>query len=121
MKDDRLATLTDHPLNYRQDQRGNLNPQLRQLNLKLGAQTAVDFLLNPPAALLVGGTLGLLLKRKFALAALFVGGFVLQQRMARLGATEAKRKREAREIEFERRTLKAQRGDYGKLDVIAFK
>ncbi|QXE90235.1 hypothetical protein KP001_17725 [Geomonas subterranea] len=122
MNSDKLAGLEDLPLNYREDQRGNLDPQVRELNLKLGLQSALEFLLAPPAALLIGGALGLIYKRRYALASLVVGGMVLRQTLSRGTAAEeeevtCKRK----EIEFERRALKAQRGDYGRLEVIAFK
>ncbi|QXE86327.1 hypothetical protein KP003_18525 [Geomonas nitrogeniifigens] len=124
MNSDNLERLADLPLNYREDQRGNLDPQVRELNLKLGLQSALDLLRDPRAALLAGGALALFYKRKYALASLLVGGMVLQRALSRAGAAgggerEAARKR--REIEFERRALKAQRGDYGKLEVIAFK
>lgn len=124
MNSNRLARLTDLPLNYREDQRANLNPQLRQLNLRLGLRSALDFLLNPPAALLVGGAVGLLYKRRYGLASLLVVGLTLQRLLAQTGGSAKDREREARArrgMEFERRTLKAQRGDYGKLDLIAFK
>ncbi|WP_224983797.1 hypothetical protein [Geomonas agri] len=122
MNSDKLARLADLPLNYREDQRGNLNPQVRELTLKLGLQSVLEFLGDPRTALLVGGAFGLLYKRKYALASLVVGGLVLQRALSR-GATgdggEVARQR--REKEFERRALKAQRGDYGHLEVIAFK
>ncbi|MBU5611610.1 hypothetical protein [Geomonas azotofigens] len=124
MNGDKLARLADLPLNYREDQRGNLDPQVRQLNLKLGLQSALDLLGDPSAALLIGGALGLLYKRKYLFASLLVGGVALRRALSRSGAGtgdqgEAARRR--REIEFERRALKAQRGDYGQLEVIAFK
>ncbi|QWV93133.1 hypothetical protein KP004_18505 [Geomonas oryzisoli] len=120
MNRDNLARLADLPLNFREDQRGNLDPQVRELNLKLGLQSALELLRDPKAALLMGGALALLYKRKYALASLLVGGMVLQRALSHAGEEgEAARKR--RETEFERRALKAQRGDYGKLEVIAFK
>ncbi|GFO65813.1 hypothetical protein M1B72_01265 [Geomonas paludis] len=122
MNSDNLAQLADLPLNYREDQRGNLDPQVRQLNLKLGLQSALDLLADPRAALLVGGALGLIYRRRYALASLLVGGLVLQRALSRAGSGEpAEVARQRREREFERRALKAQRGDYGHLEVIAFK
>jgi hypothetical protein len=124
MNSDNLARLADLPLNFRQDQRANLDPQLRQLNLKLGLQSAVKMLLDPPASLLLMGAAGLLYKRRYGLAGLLLGGLVLQQARKRAAVPADVRESEARkrkEIEFERRALKAQRGDYGPLEVIAFR
>ncbi|MBJ6751815.1 hypothetical protein [Geomonas anaerohicana] len=122
MNSDNLAQLADLPLNYRENQRGNLDPQVRQLNLKLGLQSALELLRDPRAALLVGGALGLIYKRRYALASLLVGGLVLQRALANAAGREpAEVARQRREREFERRALKAQRGDYGHLEVIAFK
>ncbi|MBJ6801314.1 hypothetical protein [Geomonas propionica] len=122
MNSDNLARLADLPLNYRRDQRSNLDPQVRQLNLKLGLQSALDLFSDPRAALLVGGALGLIYKRRYGLASLLVGGLVLRRVLSRTGAGERDDvARQRREKEFERRALKAQRGDYGHLEVIAFK
>lgn len=124
MNSDNLARLADLPLNFRQDQRANLNPQLRQLNLKLGLQSALKMLLDPPAALLLVGAAGLLYKRRYGFASLLLGGLVLQQTRSRFAAqadVQESEARKRREIEFERRALKAQRGDYGQLEVIAFR
>lgn len=124
MNSDNLARLADLPLNFRQDQRANLDPQLRQLNLKLGLQAAVNMLLAPPASLLLVGAAGLLYKRRYGLAGLLLGGAVLQQALSGLAVPAGVRESEARrrrEREFERRALKAQRGVYGQLEVIAFR
>ncbi|TSK04628.1 MAG: hypothetical protein FPO08_20180 [Geobacter sp.] len=121
---ERLTEWAERPLNFSEDQRENLDPQLRRLNVRLGAHALLDFVLNPPAYLLLAGAVGLLAKRRFALASILAGGFVLQQALSRVGATGAQERldeRKKREIAFERRTMKAQRGDYGRLDVIAFK
>ncbi|BCG49011.1 hypothetical protein GEOBRER4_n3907 [Citrifermentans bremense] len=119
-----LSRNSDHPLNYAVDQRSSLNPQLRQLNLKLGLETALEVVYDPPATLLLGGTVALLLKRRFALASLCAAGFLLRHTMAKRPQAPKWRllkDRERKEIEFERSVLKAQRGDYGNLEVIAFK
>lgn len=124
MKRDNLAQLADHPLNYEADQAANLAPQLRQLNLKLGLQSALELVSNPPSSLMVAGAVGLLLKRRFGLASLLVAGIVLRQALQVPEAPSARRGKEPRgrrDMEFERRALKAQRGDYGKLEVIPFK
>lgn len=121
---EKLTEWTERPLNFREDQRENLDPQLRRLSVRLGAHALLDFALNPPAYLLLAGAVGLLAKRRFALASLLAGGFVLQQALSRVGATDAREEldeKKRREIAFERRAMKAQRGDYGRLDVIAFK
>lgn len=114
----------DRPLNFREDQKKNLDPQLRRLNVKLGGRALLDFALSPPPYLLLAGALGLLVRRRFALASLLAGGFVLQQALSRVGGSDAQEEQEQRsqrELAFERRAMKAQRGDYGRLDVIAFK
>lgn len=121
---EKLTEWAESPLNYREDQRENLDPQLRRLNVRLGAHALLDLVLNPPAYLLLAGAVGLLAKRRFALASFLAGGFVLQRALSRVGATGAQERLEEkkrREIAFERRAMKSQRGDYGRLDVIAFK
>ncbi|ACH40861.1 hypothetical protein Gbem_3869 [Citrifermentans bemidjiense Bem] len=120
----RLSRNSDEPLNYAVDQQSNLTPQLRRMNLKLGLETALGVVSDPPATLLLGGAVALLLKRRFALASLCAAGFLLRQTITKRPTVPRWRlltARERREIEFERSVLKAQRGDYGNLEVIAFK
>lgn len=120
----KLSRISDEPLNYAVERQSNLTPQLRQLNLKLGLETALELVSDPPATLLLGGTVALLLKRRFALASLCAAGFLLRQTIAKRPARPRWRlltARQRKEIEFERSVLKAQRGDYGNLEVIAFR
>lgn len=120
----KLSRNSDEPLNYAADRQSNLTPQLRQLNLKLGLETALEVVSDPPATLLLGGAVAMLLKRRFALASLCAAGFLLRQTMAKRPPAPKWRlftPGERKEIEFERSVLKAQRGDYGNLEVIAFK
>lgn len=120
----KLKEMADRPLNHDKDQVSNIDPQLRRLDLKLARRSAAEFLSDPPAALLLGSAVGLLLNRKFALASLCAAGFVLRQaanRRTHPSGRQPQGKREREEIEFERRVLKAQRGDYGRLEMIPFK
>jgi hypothetical protein len=112
----------DLPLNYYSDQLPDINPQLRHLNLARVIDTARDNLGVISAAVLIGGAVGSLLKRKFAFASCLVLGFALQQTMSRRGAHRRELAgKDRNEIDLERYALKAQRGDYGNLEVIAFK
>lgn len=108
-----LNRLSDHPLNFEKDQ----VPNLRRLDLRLAVRRGMELLRDPPAALLLGGTLGLLVKRRFALASLCAAGLILERAMTRPGRA---RRRDGG-IAFERAVLKAQRGDYGSLEVIPFR
>jgi hypothetical protein len=120
----KLFRISDERLNYSVDRQSNLTPQLRQLNLKLGLETALQVVSDPPATLLLGGAVALLVKRRFALASLCAAGFLLRQTITKRPAGPRWRlltARQRKEIEFERSVLKAQRGDYGNLEVIAFK
>lgn len=115
--------LADAPLDYT-DQRRNLNPQLRTLDLKLGIETAAQFLTEPAHALLVGSALAFMFRRRYAALALGAAGVFLQRAKGRrAGSPElAERKeRERLEMKFQRYAIKAQRGDYGKLEIIPFR
>lgn len=114
-------TLDDAPLNYRTDQKANLNPQLRTLDLKLGLESALELVSDPAAGLLLAAAAGALAKRRYALASLFAAGLILKQALARRNGSRFLTPVQLRELEFERRALKVQRGDYGNLQPIAFK
>ena len=119
-----IVELADRALNYYPDQVRDIAPQLRKLNLQWGLQKVLDELSVPAA--LVGGGLAFLLRRRFATAASFcLAGYLLQQarvkRVALVATSRHRRERGRNEIELERYALKAQRGDYGKLEVIPFK
>jgi hypothetical protein len=112
----------ERPLNYYSDQLPDINPQLRRLNLERVIDTTRDNLTVLSAAVLLGGAVASLVKRKFAVASCLVLGFALQQTLTRHGAQKRELKgKDRNEIELERYALKLQRGDYGNLDVIAFK
>lgn len=114
--------LSDNPLNYIHDQKRNLNPELRRLNRRLALQNALAFASDPSATLLLGGALGALFTRRYALASLLVTGLALQQAVAKRSDPKKRLKeKRALELELERYAVKAQLGDYGKLAVIAFK
>lgn len=113
--------LNDNPLNYIHDQERNLNPELRRLNLRLALQGARAFASDPSATLLFGGAVSALWKRKYALASLLAAGLVLQQALARRGQPPRLSGRNRQELELERYAMKAQRGDFGRLQVIPFK
>lgn len=116
--------LEDHPLNYRYDQESNLTPRLRRLNMELGVQRALDMVSDPSAVLLLAATLGALSKRKYLLASFFAAACALKRSGATRPEAPGSRSRtlsKRKELEFERLAAKAQRGDYGKLEVIAFK
>ncbi len=113
----------EHPINYNPDQEANFNPQLRRLNMKLLLNALIGIVSDPPATLLLGGTFAALLRRKYLLASFFAAGFALQQTAARPPGPKGRGRslRQREELEFERLAMKAQRGDYGRLEVIAFK
>ena len=120
----RLVELADRALNYYPDQMRDIEPRLRKLNLQWGLQKVLDKLSVPAA--LAGGALAFLLRRRFATAASFcLAGYLLQQallkRVALLATSRHRIVRGRNEIELERYALKAQRGDFGKLEVIPFK
>lgn len=117
----RAEKLNDHSLNYDPDLRPNIDSRLRHLDMEWLLATARENLPVLSSALLVGGALGFLFKRKFTVASNFLLALLLQQALLkqRQGNTRAGRSKE--DIELERYALKVERGDYGKLDVIAFK
>jgi len=122
--DDRLEELADQPLNHNRDRVPDIDPQLRQLNLELGLKTAMG-VISAPSAFLLSGAVGFFLKRRFAAASFFAAGFFLRQILTKQRPVTGKRSRQGArrrsDIEIERYALKAQRGDYGKLEVIPFK
>ena len=104
---------SDRPLNTR-DHARNLNQELRKLNMERG------YILTP--LILLGAGLGFIMKRKYKLASLTIIGFLAQE--ALIGSRAAKSlpsPAHPEEIELERYALKAERGDFGKLEVIPFR
>ncbi|GFO58201.1 hypothetical protein GMST_05260 [Geomonas silvestris] len=112
--------LSDRPLNFYDDQLPDIGSKLRRLNLRWGAR---QILTRVPTAALLGALFRSLLRRKFLHASFYAAGLVLQRALLRKLGQEGEggsgKKRSNTEIE--RYALKAQRGDYGKLEVIAFK
>lgn len=114
----------DRPLNLYSDQDPDIDPQLRKLDVELLIETARENFGAITSAVLVGGALGFLLKRKFAFASNLMLAFLLQQALLKqgIGRTLSKKGgRSRKDIELERYALKLQRGDYGKMEVIPFK
>lgn len=117
-----LTELGDSSLNYAPDLKPNIDSRLRQLDMELFLAAAREKLPAISSGLLVAGALGFLFKRRFTVASNFVLAFLLQQAlMKQRQGTSAPNGRSKEDIELERYALKAERGDYGKLDVIAFK
>jgi len=117
------GTDNDQPLNT-SHQASDIKQQLRRVNLESGLERAPEMAGVALSALLLGAAGGFLLKGKLLKASLCVAGFLYQQGLkeeipasplSRLGM------RERKDIELERYALKAQRGDYGKLEVIPFR
>jgi hypothetical protein len=120
-----LEEFDDKALNYYPDQVPDIKPQLRQLNLQLASGAALKLLVPPSASMLLGGAAVSILKRRFFMASCFAAGLLLKlaltDRQTRASSSRARSKREREDKEIERYALKAQRGDFGKLEVIAFK
>jgi hypothetical protein len=116
--------VSDEPLNY-SDRVRNINPQLRQLDLQWLLETAKENIGVISSALLLGGAVGFLFKRRYIIASNLVLASILQQvvlKQLRIGKQKRiNGKTPKEEIELERFALKAERGDYGKIDFIAFK
>lgn len=119
---ERVERLSDRPLNYFSDQLPDIEPALRRLNLKWAARQA---LLRVPVAALVAGLFRNLLKRRIFRATCWGAGLLAQLALTRWARrsrnAQLPRDRHRDETALERYALKAQRGDYGKLEVIAFK
>lgn len=105
----------DSPLNLRVDQAKTIKRRLRQL----GMQEALKLAVISSPLLLLGAGVGLMIKRKYLLGTMAVAGFFLEK------ATEGRRffdqRRELEDLRLERRALKMERGDFGKLEVIPFR
>ncbi|GFO66996.1 hypothetical protein GMLC_05750 [Geomonas limicola] len=108
--------MTDAPLNFYDDQLPDIGSKLRRLNLRWGVR---QVLMRVPTAALVGALLRYLLRRKFLLASCCAVGLVLQRTLLRKAHKGNHDDRDR--VDVERYAYKAQRGDYGKLEVIPFK
>lgn len=104
---------SDKPLNFNRDQLPNIKGKLRHLNMERG----LDMAMTSTALMLLGSGLGFLMTRRYKLASFLGIAFIVQQ------VFENRRidRHDPNEIEFERRALKLERGDFGKLEVIPFK
>lgn len=109
-----IAEQTDRPLNFEQEQKQNINRQLRTLYLKddLGRLRAFS------SMMVLGAGLGLMMVRKYSWGIAALTGFLL------LEAWEGSRQEDPADEatpELARRAAQAERGDFGKLEVIPFK
>lgn len=119
---EKMEKYSDRPLNFDADQVPDINPQVRRLDVEWLGETALENITIISSVLLLGGALGFLVKRKLVVASCLAAGFVLQQVV--LGGSSPRLRRldqQRRDTELERYALKAQRGDYGKLEVIPFR
>ena len=111
---------SDRSLNYYSDQLPDIQKNLRQLNLAWGFERAR----LPLSVIFISGALGFLLKRRYAAASFFALGLLIQQILKKQPLSSQQRKLgvgERNELELERYAMKAQRGDFGKIEVIPFR
>lgn len=122
-----LVALGDRALNHNRDQIPDIEPQLRRLNMVWVRGTARDLVTTPTSAALLGGAALSLLRGRFMAASLFAAALLVQQAVTKqikrgtINNTRGPKDTEREDLEIERYALKVQRGDYGKLEVIAFK
>lgn len=105
----------DSPLNLAVDQAKTIKRRLRQLKMQEAGKLAV---ISSPL-LLLGAGVGLMIKRRFLLGSMAVAGFFVEKALA--GRRFLDQRRELEDLRLERRALKAERGDLGKLEVIPFR
>jgi hypothetical protein len=104
---------SDKPLNFKRDQVPNIRTQIGVLNRKQGLEVAM----TSTRLALLGAGIGLVLAHRYKLASAVGAAFLLQQILQyRLVRGE-----DVNELELERRALKLERGDFGKLEVIPFR
>jgi hypothetical protein len=113
-----LQQESDRCLNYYSDQLPDIEPRLRRLTVRWGVHALVQKK-NVGSIFLLGAALGMIVRRRYLLASCYAAGLVLQQLLQRSGRPDQRPGRA--ELALERYALKAQRGDYGKLEVIAFR
>jgi hypothetical protein len=115
---------SDAPLNYR-DRERSINKQLRRLDLKWLLEAVRESVGLISSAMLVGGAATLIYRRRYILGGNLALAFLAQQYFMwqrRKGSPALPKGRTPKEeIELERFALKAERGDFGKIDFIAFK
>ncbi|WP_243371178.1 hypothetical protein [Geotalea sp. SG265] len=104
---------SDKPLNLKQDKLPNIRKELRFLNRERG----MDLAMTSAGLVLLGSGIGLVFAHRYKLASLVGAAFLLQQ----LLEYRQVREEDANELELERRALKLERGDFGKLEVIPFR
>lgn len=107
---------SDRPLNFEQEQEQNLNRQLRKLYL----HEDLDRLRAFTSMLVLGSGLGLMVARKYRWGAAALTGFLLLEAWEGL-RSPAPSPRNGVDPELARRAAKAERGDFGNLEVIPFK
>lgn len=119
-KDVTIEADSDRSLNYYSDQLPDIEKNLGQLNLAWGFERMG----LPLSVVLISGAAGFLLKRKFAAASFFVFALLIQQILKKQPLSPALRNLgvgDKNELELERYAMKAQRGDFGKIEVIPFR
>lgn len=104
---------SDKPLNFARDQLPNLRNKLRSLDLERG----MDVAMTATGLVLLGTGIGLLFAHRYRLATAVGAAFLLQQVLE----YRQIQGEDVNELELERRALKLERGDYGKLEVIPFR
>lgn len=119
------GTDNDQSLNYSSDLVPDIQQQLRQVKWESSLARAPEMAGAALSAVLLGAACGYLLKGKLLKASLCVTGFLYQQGLKEQISPNLSLNhlgvRERKELELERYALKAQRGDYGKLEVIPFR
>lgn len=114
---------SDEPLNYK-DRVRNINPQLRRLDLQWLFEAVRENANLLSSAVLVGGAATMIFRRRYILGGNLALAFLIQQVVLwqrRKGKYGSHGKTPKDDIEIERFALKAERGDFGKIDFIAFK
>lgn len=106
----------DRPLNYYSDQMANIRRRLSDLNLNQGVNGAIDLIL-------LAAGVGFMVRRKYPLGSLFLAGLLLKSAMrgVSIPTPHLRPARDQNDIDVERYALKAERGDYGHLEVIPFR
>lgn len=108
----RREETSDQPLNTR-DYARNLNRQLRNLNMEQ------VFAITP--LILLGAGFGLILMRRYKLASIALAGFLAEETLIGNRAAKPVHPPQPEDMDLERYAVRAERGDFGKLNVIPFR
>ncbi|SNB47175.1 hypothetical protein [Geobacter sp. DSM 9736] len=119
------TAMDDRPLNYYPDQAVDIDQELRQVNRESVLERALEMITAPSSVLLLSAGIGLVLRRRIGLGSVLLAGFLLRNALVTKNPPRSLLRRlgmrEKDELDVERYALKAQRGDYGKLEVIPFR